>query len=59
MKWGLRTRGGELTGNLEIGSRITEADLLAAKATRYSNRELIWASKASRFTNNEWSHHGF
>ena len=42
-----------LLGNLEIGSRITEAGLLAVKATRYPNRELIWDSKASRFTNNE------
>ena len=42
-----------LIGNLEVGSRITEAGLLAVKATRFPNRELIWDSKASRFTNNE------
>jgi len=42
-----------LLGNLEIGSRITEAGLLAVKATRFPNRELVWDSKASRFTNNE------
>lgn len=42
-----------LIGNLEVGSRITEAGLLAVKATRFPNRELIWDSKASRFTNSE------
>jgi len=42
-----------LIGNLEVGSRITEAGLLAVKATRFPNRELVWDSKASRFTNSE------
>jgi hypothetical protein len=42
-----------LLGNLGIGTRITEAGLLAAKATRFPNRELVWDSKASRFTNSE------
>lgn len=39
----------DLLGNLDIGTRITEAGLLASKATRYPNRELAWDSKACRF----------
>lgn len=39
----------ELLGRLEVGARVTEAGLLATKATRYPNRELIWDSKACRF----------
>lgn len=39
----------ELLGHLNIGARVTEAGLLATKATRFPNRELIWDSKACRF----------
>mgnify|MGYP001817781165 CR=1 FL=1 len=39
----------QLLGDLDVGTRITEAGLLATKATRYPNRELVWDSKASRF----------
>lgn len=39
-----------LLGDLEFGARVTEAGLLATKATRYPNRELAWDSKASAFT---------
>ena len=39
----------ELLGRLEIGTGVTEAGLLATKATRYPNRELVWDSKACRF----------
>jgi len=39
----------ELLGHLNLGVRVTEAALLAAKATRYPNRELAWDSKACRF----------
>lgn len=39
----------ELLGRLEVGTGVTEAGLLATKATRYPNRELVWDSKACRF----------
>lgn len=38
-----------LLGNLEMGARVTEAGLLATKATRYPNRELPWDSAAGKF----------
>lgn len=43
----------QLLGELDLGARVTEAGLLATKAARYPNRELLWDSKASRFTNGE------
>lgn len=36
-----------------IGSRITEPALLAVKATRFPNQELLWDAKNYRFTNHE------
>lgn len=39
----------ELLGRLEVGAGVTEVGLLATKATRYPNRELVWDSKACRF----------
>lgn len=39
----------ELLGRLELGTSVTEAGLLATKATRFPNRELVWDSKACRF----------
>jgi predicted dehydrogenase len=39
----------ELLGRLEVGANVTEAGLLATKATRFPNRELAWDSKACRF----------
>ena len=41
-----------LLGDLNIGARVTEAGLLAVKATHYPNRCLAWDSKASLFKDN-------
>ncbi|MEX2580830.1 MAG: Gfo/Idh/MocA family oxidoreductase [Verrucomicrobiales bacterium] len=37
----------------DIGSRITEPALLATKATRFPNQELLWDGANYRFTNHE------
>lgn len=37
----------------EIGSRITEPALLATKATRYPDTELLWDGKNYKFTNHD------
>jgi len=37
----------------DIGSRITEPALLATKATKFPDTELLWDGKNYRFTNNE------
>ncbi|MFK7909732.1 MAG: Gfo/Idh/MocA family protein [Akkermansiaceae bacterium] len=39
----------KLLGDVNLGIRVTEAGLLATKATRYPNRELVWDSTANRF----------
>ena len=38
---------------IDIGARITEPALLATKATRFPNQELLWDGPNYRFKNNE------